>query len=91
MPESAAPPVARIGPPQVVGSVLLAGALGAGVYALVTGRWDAGRLLIGLAAAVTGIGRVTSPVQPGSVRDRRLRFGVGGMALVPVRRAILPA
>lgn len=91
MPERAEPHLPRIGPPQVVGTALLLGVAGAGVYALATGGWEAVHLFLGVCLTGVGYGMVTSPVRPGSVRDRMLLFGVGGMVLGQLVSAIWPA
>lgn len=80
MPERAEPHPPRIGPPQVVGTVLLLGVLGATVHGLATGPWDAVCVLFLGTHASLGIAMVTSPVQPGS--DRTLLFSVSGMSLI---------
>lgn len=91
MPERAEPHLPQIGPPQVVGTALLLGVAGSGVYALATGGWEAVHLFLGVCLTAVGFGMVTSPVDPGSVRDRMLLFGVGGMVLGLLVSAIWPA
>lgn len=91
MPARAEPHPPRIGPPQVVGTVLLLGVALAGVYALATGGWEAVHLFLGVCLTAVGYGLVTSPANPGSVRDRMLMFGVGGMLLGLLVSAISPA